>query len=134
MIWDSEQQKTLASLATKNNKKPRESYLTQLICIYVIFIEHAGDGQTSDRQAQSIPISRWLQIFLAQHVGMSSPRWRVLSSKGLVVRSAESVASEQLGRLSCGAEVEDGKPGSEISQPDMVERLRWDKIRSDKTR
>eukprot|EP00438_Fugacium_kawagutii_P004560 Skav202818 [mRNA] locus=scaffold3852:67704:68406:- [translate_table: standard] len=35
---------------------------------------------------------------------MSSPRWRVLSSSGLVVRSAESTASEQLGRLSCGAE------------------------------
>ncbi len=49
---------------------------------------------------------------VAQHVGMSSPRWCVLSSKGLVVRLAESVASEQLGRLSCGAEVEDGRLGS----------------------
>ena len=63
MIWDLAQQKTLASLATKNNKKPLESYLTQLICIYVIFIEHAGDGQTSDRQEQNIPIPRWLDPF-----------------------------------------------------------------------
>ena len=36
MIWDLAQQKTLASLATKNNKKPLESYLTQLIWIYVV--------------------------------------------------------------------------------------------------
>ena len=36
MIWDLAQQKTLASLATKNNKKSLESYLTQLICIYVV--------------------------------------------------------------------------------------------------
>ena len=86
----------------------------------MIFIDHAADGQTRDRQAQSIPISRWLEILLAQHVGMSSPRWRVLSSKGLVVRSAESVASEQLGRLSCGAEVEDGMPGSAPLQPFSV--------------
>eukprot|EP00434_Breviolum_minutum_P024159 symbB.v1.2.021328.t1/scaffold1838.1/size108694/8 len=54
---------------------------------------------------------------------MSSPRWRVLSSKGLVVRSAESVASEQLGRLSCGAEVE------ELQQ--IGERLHYQKLSGD---
>jgi len=36
MIWDLAQQKALASLATKKDKKPLEGYLTQLICIYVV--------------------------------------------------------------------------------------------------